>query len=790
MNRTIPHSLEAEQGILGCIFLDPNESMPVCLERIKSGPEAFYDIRHKEIYAVLVKMFEGREAIDVITVQSELKKRQSLEGCGGITYLAQLQDVVPSASNITFYISTLLEKEILRKIINHSALSMELAYEGSGNLEAVISEFETSALAIAQPLIEKGERNVRELVKNRLSFWEDCHERGGGMLGISTGFRELDKMTNGLQKGDMIVIAARPSLGKAQPLTSQVLTPTGFKLMGEIAVGDMVIGSDGKAHAVTGVYPQGIKQVYRVLMSDGTSTRCCKEHLWFTQTRNERRKGCAGSVKNTQEIINTIHRADGGSRNHVIPTVLPVQFSGINDLPIHPWLMGALIGDGTLGGGSILFHKPEADVLEKVKSLLPDSDCATDLNGLGLRIKRKHRSNEPSEVMGAIVKMGLNVNSEDKFIPEDYLMASVQDRVELLRGLLDTDGFAVGTCMEYTTSSERLMKDFMFLVRSLGGICRMTSRIPVYSYKGNKHNGKRNYRANIWFKDQSIIPVSSEKHLRKIKSTDKHVHRSIKSIEVDGFEECQCIAIDSSDHLYVTDNFIVTHNTSLAMNIAEHVAMSENIPVGVFSLEMTAESLVGRLVASRSRVNERSLTSGVATIDDMKRVATASLQVSKAPIYIDDTGGLTIGQLRAKARRWVAQKGVGLIVIDYLQLLKTAKKKDRREEVDEISTQIKAMAKDLGVPVVVICQLNRELDKQSERKPRLSDLRESGQIEQDADVVGMLYNNDPQAMSRGDRVLPVSLLIAKQRNGPTGDVNLTFHKEICRFESVSLIEQP
>ncbi|SVE27861.1 uncharacterized protein METZ01_LOCUS480715 [marine metagenome] len=178
---------------------------------------------------------------------------------------------------------------------------------------------------------------------------------------------------------------------------------------------------------------------------------------------------------------------------------------------------------------------------------------------------------------------------------------------------------------------------------------------------------------------------------------------------------------------------------------------------------------------------------------DFPRISSTAGKISKAPIYIDDTPGLSILQLRAKARRMHSQHGLKLIVIDYLQLLHSTTRRsmdNRQQEVAEISSGIKSLAKELEVPVIVLCQLNREMEREKNRKPRLSDLRESGAIEQDADFVGLLYrvfNEDGDDVQASDESegMSVNLLVAKQRNGPTGDVAMTFLKNFTRFESAS-----
>jgi replicative DNA helicase len=230
--------------------------------------------------------------------------------------------------------------------------------------------------------------------------------------------------------------------------------------------------------------------------------------------------------------------------------------------------------------------------------------------------------------------------------------------------------------------------------------------------------------------------------------------------------------------------------TSIAMNIAEFLSVDKNIPVGVFSLEMSAEQLGMKLLCSRARVNLHNISTSILSERDCQKMVTAGGKIGKSPLYIDDSSGLSILQLRAKARRMVQQFGVKLFVIDYLQLLHSTKKTvdNRQQEIADISCGVKALAKELDVPVIALAQLNRESEKNN-RKPRMSDLRESGAIEQDADFVGLLYKPTVEEDSAQvePTCVPVNLLIAKQRNGPTGDIAFTFIKPYTRFESAAKI---
>ena len=221
--------------------------------------------------------------------------------------------------------------------------------------------------------------------------------------------------------------------------------------------------------------------------------------------------------------------------------------------------------------------------------------------------------------------------------------------------------------------------------------------------------------------------------------------------------------------------------TSLAMNIAEHVAIGSKVPVGVFSLEMSSQELLHRMVCSLARVNSGDVNEGKLTAGDFARMATATGKIGKAPLHICDKGGLTIGQLASNARRMVQRHGIKLMIVDYLQLMSGGQKRSSRyEDVTAISIGLKALAKELGIPFIVLAQLNRASEQES-RAPRMSDLRDSGSIEQDADIIGLLHREERED---GD-IVPISLYVPKQRNGATGKIELQFHRQFTRFESTS-----
>ncbi len=222
--------------------------------------------------------------------------------------------------------------------------------------------------------------------------------------------------------------------------------------------------------------------------------------------------------------------------------------------------------------------------------------------------------------------------------------------------------------------------------------------------------------------------------------------------------------------------------TSLALNMAYNVAVHEKVGVGIFSLEMSREQLVMRMLGSSGQFNLHNLRRGKLRAEDWPRLTQACEQLSQAPIYIDDNSGITVLEMKAKARRLKQQHGLGLIIIDYLQLMNgSGRAENRQQEISTISRNLKGMAKDLGVPVIALSQLSRQVESRGDHKPMLSDLRESGAIEQDADLVLFIFREEVYKPEDETTHNMATIIIGKQRNGPIGQFDLHFHKEFTRF---------
>lgn len=370
------------------------------------------------------------------------------------------------------------------------------------------------------------------------------------------------------------ILALATNAGKAQPLTSKILTPSGWKTMGDISFGDFVIGSDGKPKEVLGVFPQGKKDVYKVTTIKGREVLCCKEHLWSVRTKTDASKNRPFKTFPLEKIMNDLKDASGGNKWQLPMLSSPVEYSSSIKPPIHPYVMGVLLGDGGLTTQTPHITNSEESILRKVASLLPVEDQLNKLGDISYSIVSKNKAPRvTSKVNEFLRSCGLSGKySHEKFIPDIFMLASIDERLELLRGLIDTDGYVYnGSQIEFTTTSEKMGKQLIELVRSLGGMCSMgVKETPKYTHNGEIRTGKKAYRINIRFSHDGIIPVSSEKHLKKYKPLGRVVVDTISKVEYFGVEECQCIMIDSIDHLYVTDDFILTHNTNISVALSKY----------------------------------------------------------------------------------------------------------------------------------------------------------------------------------------------------------------------------
>lgn len=361
--------------------------------------------------------------------------------------------------------------------------------------------------------------------------------------------------------------AGETGVGKAQPVSTLIPTPNGWRTMGDLKPGDLVFTPKGTPSKILQIFPQGKKDIYKVTFSDGSATKCCDDHLWYTTTRygrvNNTRSGTvAGSVKTLKEIRQSALRLKMGNQqywNHEIPMTVPVEYPK-KDTLIDPYLLGVLLGDGGLRN-HVTFSTADDEILAFVKNILPKDHA---INALQAKYGYSITANGKNAILAALYHYDLmGKYSYEKHIPSDYLVTAVPDRIALLQGLMDTDGEVTksGKTLLFTTTSPDLRDNMVELVQSLGGTARVKIIQKYYTHKGVKKKGRVAFRLTIRV-PQSVIPFRLSRKKDKYTGGERYMPvRYITKIEQCGVEEAVCILIDDPEHLYLTENYITTHNT-------------------------------------------------------------------------------------------------------------------------------------------------------------------------------------------------------------------------------------
>ena len=368
---------------------------------------------------------------------------------------------------------------------------------------------------------------------------------------------------------DTLLESGARGLGKAQPIDSPVLTDNGFSPMGEVHIGTKVYGADGKLHNVIGVFPQGNKPVYRVTFSDGKSTLCSDEHLWKVYHINGHG---AESVKTLNEIIEsglTTNRDKSGKfgYKYKIPMCSPIDFAEQSHF-IDPYVLGCLLGDGGLSTQTVKFTSPDEEIVCAIDDKLIEHGykLAKYSADYSYGIRRIEHKNSPNEYAEEIRRLGLRCKSDRKHVPDEYLFDSVQNRLSLLQGLVDTDGYVDkgGYCV-ITTTSEKLKDGIVFLVESLGGTAPVrTKRSNHYkTTDGDLKHCLDSYDVSVNL-PKGVCPTRLRRKAGRLLATKHQPSRTIRKAEFVGEMPCQCILVDGDEHLYLTDDFIVTHNSEIA----------------------------------------------------------------------------------------------------------------------------------------------------------------------------------------------------------------------------------
>jgi replicative DNA helicase len=358
----------------------------------------------------------------------------------------------------------------------------------------------------------------------------------------------------------------------------------------------------------------------------------------------------------------------------------------------------------------------------------------------------------------------------------------------LLAGLLDTDGTVNPTgSVQFTSTSAWLAADVRELVVSLGYRCGFKrTRVPSLA------RGFSTAFTITFSTTDDVFRLSRKRDVhrqcRPARPSLSLTQRMIVDVRETASVPVRCVQVDAADSLYLASrSMIPTHNSALALDIARAASVKAGVTSVLFSLEMSRNEITMRLLSAEARVPLQAMRTGQLSEDDWTRLARRMSEVVDAPLFIDDSPNMSMMEIRSKCRRLKQRHDLKLVIVDYLQLMSSPKRaENRQQEVSELSRSLKLLAKELGVPVVALAQLNRGPELRTDKRPLLADLRESGSIEQDSDVVILLHREDayePESPRAGE----ADLIVAKHRNGPTATVTVAFQGHYSRFVDMAPI---
>jgi len=768
--RLPPQNIDAEETILGGLMMDP-EALSRVVEMLK--PEAFYVDSHREIYRAALALNAQGKPSDIFILANYLEENKLLEKTGGITYLLRLKDAATNTINIDKYAQIVADKYARRQVIQAGQNISGLGYDTTIDVPKLLDTCEQTLFAVTQERVQRSLVPASEVLMNIFEQLESRYQQTSSIFGIPTHFYDLDNYTQGLQPSDLIIVAGRPGMGKCLGRGTPVLLHDGRVIpVEQVRTGDLLMGPDSQPRRVLSTN-RGHGPLFRIHPNKGESWVCNDVHvLTLVHSTDDRIFDIP-----LDEYLSASAKLRHQSKLFRVGIEFPEQPTALD-----PYLFGLWLGDGTLSKPEIT--TTDQEIHDYVSAAAPvhgvrlntRTDPRTGVRMLAM-VAGSRGSGLVNPVLTALRESTVN---GEKRIPQEYLCNSRARRLELLAGIVDTDGHLVSNCFEIVTRDMGLRDDILYLARSLGFAATVRPKFVALT------SSERRCYWRIFLSGQlSEIPCRLPRKQALPRRQIKNVLRTGFRVEALGAGEYFGFTLDG-DGRFLLGDFTVTHNTSFALALAQNVADKSGLPAVVFSLEMSKEQLVQRLLSSESEVESHRLRAGRVSENEWQRLGQAIGRLANIPLFIDDSPNSTVTEIRSKVRRLQAEQNgrLGLVMIDYLQLMEGSGSDNRVQELSKITRGLKGLARELNVPVMALSQLSRGVEARTNKRPMLSDLRESGSIEQDADIVIMLYRDDYYNPDSPERNI-AEVIIVKHRNGPTGTVKLLFENQFTRFLNLS-----
>ena len=795
-DRLPPQNIEAEEAILGGILLDP-EAVARVSDRLV--PDAFYVSAHREIYQVALKLYAQGKPTDLLSVTSWLTDYDLLAKVGGRSKLASLVDRTVSAVNIDALATLVMDKFLRRKLIKAGNEIVHLGYETQMELPKVLDQAEQKVFGIAQERPQSGLVHIADTLIDTFDNIEERHNQGVAIAGIPGGFYDLDAMTSGFQRSDLVIIAGRPSMGKCLHENSEIVVSDGSILTikeiyhrGQAEL--LTLNNNWKFDLTqpSAFIDDGIKPTFRVTTALGRCIETTITHPYLT-------------IKGWQKL----EQLEVGDKIAVPRRIDIFGKEIIQECQVK--LLAYLIGDGCLTDTTPEFTninpKIQQDFIQGVKDFAPQMDVRIESHhNRSPILYAKLSQGRQNPLKQWLDELGLwGKKSGEKTIPDIIFKLERSQLALFLNRLFATDGWASllsssQVQLGYATVSEKLARQVQHLLLRFGIIAALKKRFVKYQNtrrlayqiditdalsiktfiaeigifgkeealeKINHALAQKTYQTN-----RDLIPIETWSEVAVAKGqesgnnlaqgagikgyTNIHVGKralsrqrlgqlantlenlplqqlatsdiywdEIVAIEPTGCHQVYDLTIPHTHNFVAND--ICVHNTAFCLNLAHNIASLYKLPVAMFSLEMSKEQLVQRLLASEAGIESGYLRSGRISQSQWEPLSRAIGMLSEMPIYIDDTPNITVTEMRSQARRLQAEVGtdLGLVIIDYLQLMEGAGD-NRVQELSRITRSIKGLARELNAPVIALSQLSRGVEARNNKRPMLSDLRESG----------------------------------------------------------------
>lgn len=742
----------------------------------------FTDYNNENLFKQVVICVNKDKNISPLSIERELVNKGDLKKFHEIVALKS----EASSKTLDELINFIIEKSRIRVIEKFCQDSINGISQGQTS--------EDLANRLMSGVISLGNRKDSFDLESLKDIFPQAQEHLKNKAGLFSGIKAFDELTGGIKRKEISIFAGLTAMGKAQPIDTPILMQDGtWKEIGKLKIGDKIASVDGKENIVEGIFPRGQLNVYEIEFSGGVKTKCCEEHLWKVNSSTSWRKPRIINTKQIEQMLTTVRY-----KNRLSIECINGNFGKSENKIIHPYIMGALIGDGCLTAGAVISNYNK-DIYANITQYL-DARFIANWRNNNTVISIKARNYKDGTILRNELKR-LNLfdkRSYEKFIPKEYLTLPYEDRLMLFQGLMDTDGTADPRgSMSYSTTSLQLAKDVEYLARSLGAITKTSDRITKFKDKNNTLKfGRKSYkiivrhpnREKFTTLDYKKAACDSLKEKRIKPYNPKSIIKQVNNLNYK--DECLCISVSHDSNLYVTENFIATHNSTMSLNYAFNIAKNQNIPVAFFSIEMAKEDLLYRIISNVGNIEHWKFSKRKLSPKDEKSFSASLGALNNIPLYINDRSDINIQSIISKCIGMKMKYGdLGAIFIDFIQLMKMG----RYGESDNVSyglgemcKSLKGLAKDLNTAVVLVSQVKREVADRDEKRPVNSDLSKSTELEQQAGLIVFPFRPYVYSKDKGEE-RECELIVTKNRHGEIGTAYCRLDLDFQRFTNKPVI---